>query len=191
MGIVEDPFGSEKPKLPQGKPAGFMVQRSLRGGDNQKLFSLLVNLKREGNLMRILCSMSIGLLIGFVGAEVASAQRPGGGGGGGCNRSPSSGSRYTNSQSPLASQYSPQSYMQPSYQQQAYMQRAYIQQAYMQQQLAYAQAAAEIERQSQAREAERLANVRKAAEARRSVEEKKREKRAEKLASTKAAKTVE
>ncbi len=31
--IAKDPLGSEKPKLPQGKPAGFIVQRNLSGGD--------------------------------------------------------------------------------------------------------------------------------------------------------------
>lgn len=141
--------------------------------------------------MRMLCSMTIGLWVGFLGAEVASAQRPGGGdGGGGCNHSQSSGSSYANSQSPLASMYSPQSYMQPTYQQQAYMQRAYMQQAYLQQQMAVMRAAAESDRQSQAREAERLATVRKNADARRSLDEKKRAQRAEKVASTKTTKTV-
>ncbi len=73
--------------------------------------------------MRVLCSMTLGLLAGCLSFEAAMAQGPGGGGGG-CNHSQSLGSSYTNSQSPLASQYSPQSYTQPNYQQQAYMQRA-------------------------------------------------------------------
>ena len=143
--------------------------------------------------MRMLCSMSIGLLMAFVDVQFSMAQRPGGGGG--CNHSQSPGSTYTNSLSPLASQYSPQSYMQPNYPQQAYMQRAYLQQAYlqqayMQQQLAYMQATAESERQIQAREADRIANQKRLAEAKRSLEEKKRAQRADKLAATKAAKPV-
>jgi hypothetical protein len=136
--------------------------------------------------------MSLGLVVGLLSTPFASAQRPGGGGGGGsCNRSQSSGSNYSNSQSPIASQYSPQSYMQPSYQQQAYLQRAYMQQAFMQQQMAIAQAQAESDRQIQLREAERLALLRKNAEARRSLDEKKRAERAEKLASTRAKNTIE
>jgi hypothetical protein len=142
--------------------------------------------------MKALYTMSLGVLIGLFGAEVANAQRPGGGGGGGgsCNRSQSSGSSYRNAQSPLTSQYTPQSYMQPNYQQQAYMQRTYQQQAYMQQQLAVMQAQAESDRQFQLREAARLVNVRKSAEAKRSKEEKKREERAEKLASTRSGKEI-
>ena len=135
--------------------------------------------------MKMHYSMAIGLLVGVLGAEIATAQRPGGSGGGSCNRSQSSGSSYTNSQSPLASQYSPQSYMQPNYQQQAYMQRAYAQQAYMQQQMAIMQASAESDRQIQIREAERVALQKKMADARRSLDEKKRAQRAEKLASSK------
>ena len=135
--------------------------------------------------MRMLCSMAMGLLAGFLGVEVATAQRPGGSGSGGCNHSQSPGSSYTNSQSPLASQYSQQSYVQPNYQQQAYMQRAYAQQAYMQQQLALMQASAESDRQIQLREAERLANQKKMADARRSLDEKRRTQRADKLASSK------
>ena len=139
--------------------------------------------------MRVLCSTTLVLLAGFLCSEVAMAQRPGGGSGA-CNHSQSPGASYGNSQSPLASQYSPQSYLQPNYQQQAYMQRAYVQQAYLQQQMAFMQAAAESDRQIQARETERVANQKKMADARRSLDEKKRSQRAEKLASNKTTKAV-
>ncbi len=138
--------------------------------------------------MKTICTMSIGLLVGFGGTEVAFAQR---GGSGGCNHSQNSntGSSYNNTMSPLASQYSPQTYLaQRNYQQQQYMQQLYVQQLYMQQQQALMQVSAENQKRAQFLEAERLANARKVAEARRSADEKKRAIRAEKLAAAKAKK---
>ena len=144
--------------------------------------------------MKSFSILSIGLIVGFGAAESAFAQRGasgGGGGGGNCNRNQNSStsSNYTNTMSPLASQYSPQSYLaQRNYQQQQFMQQAYVQQLYMQQQQAMLQAIAENQRQAQIREEERLASLRKAAELRRSTDEKKRAVRAEKLAAAKAKK---
>ena len=37
LSVAENRLCSEKPKLPQGKPAGFIVQRGLRGGDRREV----------------------------------------------------------------------------------------------------------------------------------------------------------